>query len=297
MNILGLDYATFGNHEFDLSQEQLAQRLAESKFTWVSSNVLHADGQPFPNVPANVTFTAGNDDGKEVRVGLFGLTVSSNPASYVTYRDPVEVAKEQVAALRSQVDILDRGHPPQPRGRHPPRPEGPRRSTSSSAATSTRTPRSSGAPTSRPSSRPTPTPAPSTSTGCATTPPRRPRRTTRGCERIDARAGRRPRGAQAVDRWVQRGLRRLPGPGLRAHRRRWPRPPSPSTAVSRASATCPTRLTDLTAADVHAAAGHGAGHLQQRLHPHRRRPPARRGHRVRHHPDAALRRHGASRCR
>ena len=106
MNILGLDYATFGNHEFDLSQEQLLLRLAESKFTWVSSNVAQADGQPFPNVAPNVTFTARNDDGKEVRIGLFGLTVGSNPATYVAYRDPVVVAKEQVAALRSQVDIL-----------------------------------------------------------------------------------------------------------------------------------------------------------------------------------------------
>jgi 5'-nucleotidase len=34
------------------------------------------------------------------------LTVWSNPATYVAYRDPVAVAKEQVAALRSQVDIL-----------------------------------------------------------------------------------------------------------------------------------------------------------------------------------------------
>ena len=106
MNILGLDYATFGNHEFDLSQEALLQRLAESKFTWVSSNVTQAGGQAFPNVPANAMFTVRNADGKEVRVGLFGLTVASNAAAYVTYRDPVAVAKEQVAGLQGQVDIL-----------------------------------------------------------------------------------------------------------------------------------------------------------------------------------------------
>jgi 5'-nucleotidase / UDP-sugar diphosphatase len=106
MNVLGLDYATFGNHEFDLTQERLAQRLAESKFTWFSSNVTQSDGQPFPNVPANVVLTARNHDGREVRVGLFGLTVGSNPAPYVAYRDPVVVAKEQVAALRDRVDIL-----------------------------------------------------------------------------------------------------------------------------------------------------------------------------------------------
>jgi 5'-nucleotidase len=106
MNILGLDYATFGNHEFDLSQEQLLQRLAESKFKWISSNVTQTDGEPFPNVPPNVTFTAKNGDGKEVRVGLFGVTVGSNPVPYVAYRDPVAAAEEQVAELRDKVDIL-----------------------------------------------------------------------------------------------------------------------------------------------------------------------------------------------
>ena len=106
MNILGLDYATFGNHEFDLSPEALSQRLAESKFKWISSNVTQAGGEPFPNVPPNVTFTAKNDDGKEVRVGIFGLTVGSNPAAYVAYKDPVAMAEEQVTALRGQVDIL-----------------------------------------------------------------------------------------------------------------------------------------------------------------------------------------------
>jgi 5'-nucleotidase/UDP-sugar diphosphatase len=106
MNVLGLNYATFGNHEFDLNQEQLTRRLGESRFKWFSSNVTDAGGQPFPNVPANIVFTAKNDEGKEVRVGLFGLTVDSNPAAYVAYRDAVAVAKEQVTALRENVDVV-----------------------------------------------------------------------------------------------------------------------------------------------------------------------------------------------
>jgi 5'-nucleotidase/UDP-sugar diphosphatase len=106
MNILGLDYATFGNHEFDLTQEQLTRRLSESRVRWFSSNVTDPAGQPLPNVPTNIVFTARNGQGNEVRVGLFGLTLNSNPASFVSYRDPMVVAKEQVAALRDRVDIL-----------------------------------------------------------------------------------------------------------------------------------------------------------------------------------------------
>lgn len=106
MNELGLDYATFGNHEFDLSQEDLTKRLAESKFKWFSSNVTDAAGQPFTGVPKNVVFTVENDVGKKVRIGMFGVTVSSNLAAYVKYEDPIGAAREQVAELRAKADVI-----------------------------------------------------------------------------------------------------------------------------------------------------------------------------------------------
>ena len=106
MNVVGLDYATFGNHEFDLPSEQFLKRLSESKATWFSSNTFDAQGQPFPNVPAHVVFSISNHAKRTAQVGLFGLTTDSNRAGYVTYVDPLMTAKEQVAALRRQVDIL-----------------------------------------------------------------------------------------------------------------------------------------------------------------------------------------------
>jgi len=106
MNVVGLDYATFGNHEFDLSKEQFLKRLSESKATWFSSNTFDAQGQPFPNIPTHVVFTVSNHAKRTARVGLFGLTTNSNQPGYVTYADPLMTAKEQVAALRKQVDIL-----------------------------------------------------------------------------------------------------------------------------------------------------------------------------------------------
>ena len=106
MNLIGLDYATFGNHEFDISEDRLAKRVEESKFTWFSSNVDDANGQPLFGVPRNVVLTVKNADGKEVRIGLFGLTSNANRASYVSYRDPVEVAKRQVTELRGKADVV-----------------------------------------------------------------------------------------------------------------------------------------------------------------------------------------------
>ena len=47
LNHFALDYATFGNHEFDIKENQFNQRIKEAKFTWVSSNVFTADGHSF----------------------------------------------------------------------------------------------------------------------------------------------------------------------------------------------------------------------------------------------------------
>jgi 5'-nucleotidase len=106
MNALGLDYATFGNHEFDLPHEDFLARLSESTARWFSSNVLDAGGRPFPGVPAHVVFEARNAAGRSARVGLFGLTTPDNPRDYVRYTDVMEAARRQVAELRPRVDIL-----------------------------------------------------------------------------------------------------------------------------------------------------------------------------------------------
>lgn len=106
LNAVGLDYCTFGNHEFDLKKDPFYQRLQESRFTWFSSNVFDANKQPFPGVSQNVVFTVKGESNPPVRVGLFGLTVNSNQATYVTYTAPIEAAKEQVLALKDKADIL-----------------------------------------------------------------------------------------------------------------------------------------------------------------------------------------------
>src|SRR5207237_79540 len=83
MKLAGLNYAAFGNHEFDLSPTEFEQRLKESSFRWVSSNVHAADGTPFMNVAPNLVITAANPSGRQLRIGLFGLTIDSNTAKWV----------------------------------------------------------------------------------------------------------------------------------------------------------------------------------------------------------------------
>ncbi len=103
LNMLGLDLATFGNHEFDFGPAVLLDRMRESAFTWISANVLdRRSGRPFGGAQADVFLTLGG-----VRLGVYGLTtpeatVTSSPGPDVEIRDPVAVARALTADLRAR---------------------------------------------------------------------------------------------------------------------------------------------------------------------------------------------------
>jgi 5'-nucleotidase len=70
-NAIGLDYSTFGNHEFDFGPEVLLERIKESKFGWIAANVIDTrTGQPFGGVEPFVIREFGG-----VKVGIFGLVL------------------------------------------------------------------------------------------------------------------------------------------------------------------------------------------------------------------------------
>jgi len=94
-NAAGLDYATFGNHEFELSRDTLLARIRQSRFRWVSANCTLADGTPFPGVPAWDTTMVGG-----TRVGVFGLTLPGAYRSYVRCTDPAAAAHQAADELR-----------------------------------------------------------------------------------------------------------------------------------------------------------------------------------------------------
>lgn len=97
LNIMGLDVATFGNHEFDLKEPQLLARLEESRFAWVSSNVTHGDA-PFPGVKTRLVREMGG-----VKVGVFSVTLDVKPQPWVKYdTDYIGVARREVAALKAE---------------------------------------------------------------------------------------------------------------------------------------------------------------------------------------------------
>jgi 5'-nucleotidase len=103
LNLIGLDLATFGNHEFDFGSAVLLDRMRESAFTWLSANVLdRRSGRPFGGAQSEVFLTLGG-----VRVGVYGLTTpatsaTSNPGPDVEIRDPLAVARTLTADLRGR---------------------------------------------------------------------------------------------------------------------------------------------------------------------------------------------------
>lgn len=117
LNAMDIDLVTFGNHEFDLTEEQLQKRLNESQFNWTSANVRHATEntiQPFStkyeysNVPISdfTTFTAVDPDGNKVKFGVFGVTIPSNPKPYVAYGDIYQNAVRAYNEAIQKADIV-----------------------------------------------------------------------------------------------------------------------------------------------------------------------------------------------
>jgi 5'-nucleotidase / UDP-sugar diphosphatase len=106
LNAVGLDWATLGNHEFDIGRDALLARVHEAKFHLVSSNVIDAaTGAPFPGIATDAVVSV-KAQGRTVRLGLLGLTIDMNRQPWVTYADPVESARAAVARLKGKCDAI-----------------------------------------------------------------------------------------------------------------------------------------------------------------------------------------------
>jgi len=102
-NTAGLDYATFGNHEFDFGPDVLKERMNESKFGWIAANVIDSKtGKPFGDAKS---FVIREFNG--VKIGIFGLVLpetklTSRPGPDVEFRSPCETARQVVPEIHAQ---------------------------------------------------------------------------------------------------------------------------------------------------------------------------------------------------
>lgn len=101
-NQVGLDYSVFGNHEFDYGDAVLLERMKESNFKWLGSNVVsEKTGKTFGSTPLFDVREFGG-----VKVGIFGITLpetktTSKPDADTIFNDPCETANRIIPQIRA----------------------------------------------------------------------------------------------------------------------------------------------------------------------------------------------------
>ncbi|MEK6300331.1 MAG: 5'-nucleotidase C-terminal domain-containing protein [Acidobacteriota bacterium] len=102
-NILGLNVAVFGNHEFDFRPDVLRQRIKESNFVWLGANVIDKKtGSPFAGAQRYLI-----KEIEGVKFGIFGLLTLetqriSQPGPDIDILDPIATAQTVIPQMRAQ---------------------------------------------------------------------------------------------------------------------------------------------------------------------------------------------------
>src|SRR5713101_5434565 len=101
-NASGLDYATFGNHEFDFGPDVLRERMRESHFKLLAANVIDKKtGKTFADTPE---FVVREFEG--VKVAIFGIVLqetleTSRPGPDVDIQDPCATAARLIPKIHA----------------------------------------------------------------------------------------------------------------------------------------------------------------------------------------------------
>ena len=117
MNAMNFDLVTFGNHEFDVGVGALQKRLNESNFNWTSANVKQKTengNKPFAIQRSTGTemikdshiIMVDDNNGGQLKVGFFSVTLPSNPVDFVDYGDIFSEAERAYHSLEKNVDVV-----------------------------------------------------------------------------------------------------------------------------------------------------------------------------------------------
>lgn len=117
MNVAGMDLVCFGNHEFDIRESELQERLNESNFEWISGNTFQNVQQvatPFKVVknnnatpiPTTIIKTFKNTNGESVKIGFISVCLPFNKSNYVVYTDPLSTAELHYNQIKDQCDAV-----------------------------------------------------------------------------------------------------------------------------------------------------------------------------------------------
>lgn len=105
LNAIGLQWATLGNHEFDLPEAAFRARMSEARFRTVVSNATDAQGNLLPGT-VETAVASVRANGRLLRIGIVGLITDFNRKPWVRYLPVVDTARARVAAFRGKVDAI-----------------------------------------------------------------------------------------------------------------------------------------------------------------------------------------------
>ncbi len=108
MNMIGYEAWCVGNHDFDISQENLRHLTAIARFPVLSANIVNNEGKyPVNNKP----FTIIDKDG--LRIGIIGVMsqdlyhlVNQNSLVGIKVLDPVATTQRWIDELKPKTDLL-----------------------------------------------------------------------------------------------------------------------------------------------------------------------------------------------
>ncbi len=110
MSETGYDAMTLGNREFHIADALLRRKINMARFPILCANMRWKEDTG-ASLPVAAHFVRVLPNG--LRVGVFGLTVpmvtprmAARAVSAFLFDDPLETARRQIAALRSQADVL-----------------------------------------------------------------------------------------------------------------------------------------------------------------------------------------------
>jgi 5'-nucleotidase / UDP-sugar diphosphatase len=107
LNLMGIDFNTLGNHDFDYGPDNLLEQLARSSFGWVSGNIIDARTGDAFGAEHGVARYVVHEMPSGLLVGITGFAPPDTPevttlGEHARMVDVTEAATELVASMRAE---------------------------------------------------------------------------------------------------------------------------------------------------------------------------------------------------
>ena len=117
MNAMNFDVVAFGNHEFDIPKKDLQNRINESSFPWISSNIFLKNSDTIKrfyqltdgisrSIKGSFIKEISDADGTKIKIGFISVCIPSNPKEYVVYKDMFSSIQKEYELIKEEVDVV-----------------------------------------------------------------------------------------------------------------------------------------------------------------------------------------------